>query len=76
MNYEYEASGVISISSSIKIKVKTFVLSTLPPIKVERTYSPEAFFYRLLERGRINNISLTTPTQKVGVFLYKEEVWQ
>ena len=73
MNYEYEASGVIYTSSSITIKIKGFVLLSSPPIKVEdRMDTPEAFFYRLLERGRVNNVSLTTPAQKVGVFLYEE----
>ena len=76
MNYEYEASGSIHVSSSITIKVKV-VHPLLPPhTEEEGVFSPEAFFYRLLERGNDNKISLTTPTQKVGVFLYKEEVWQ
>lgn len=75
MNYEYEASGSIHVSSSITIKVK--VVHRLPPpiTEVESVYSPEAFFYRLLERGKVNKISHSTPTQKVGVFLYKEDLW-
>lgn len=77
MNYEYEASGVIHVSSSIIIKIKGFVLLSSPPIKVEdRMDTPEAFFYRLLERGEVNKISHPTPIQKVGVFLYEEDLWQ
>ena len=77
MNYEYKASGVISVSSSVTVKVMVFVQPSSPPIiGVEGVYSPEAFFYRLLERGDKNKISHSTPTQKVGVFLYEEAIWQ
>lgn len=76
MNYEYEASGSIHISSSITIKVKVVHPLLTPNTEVVSVYSPEAFFYRLLERGNDNKISHSTPTQKVGVFLYEEEVWQ